>query len=48
MFGGGLLQSLGQTGLMAYGSGAWGGGAKATAGSAGIGRMGDFPSLPYA
>jgi len=51
MMGGGLLQSLGQAGLMAYGSGAWGGGAKAAsgaAGGAGSGLIGNFPSLPFA
>jgi len=48
MFAGGLLQSLGQAGLMGYGSGAWSGGAKAAAGCAGNGLMGNFPSLPYA
>jgi len=44
MFGGGLLQSLGQAGLMAYGGGAWSGGAKAAGGS-GNGLMGNFPNL---
>jgi len=51
MMGGGLLQSLGQAGLMAGAGGAWGGGAKAGVAAktaAGTPLIGSFSSMPFA
>jgi len=51
MFGGGLLQSLGQAGLMAYGGGAWSGGAGAggvAKTASGTPLIGSFSSMPFA